>query len=110
MRLTSAEDALMLRQPYDEQTRQHERMLKQLLPIASCRTLQGAVSTVRSAHTLCGSSLLAEAEAVLTHLRKLEEADAVEAFAPSPVTIVPMPPLRPCEASLACPLRLDISR
>lgn len=73
MRMKSAEDPLMLRPAADEATRQHERMLSHMLGVASRHTLQAAVGTVRAAHTLCGSALLAEAEARLQQLRLEEE-------------------------------------
>lgn len=77
MRMRSSEDALMVRELHDDTVALHERMLRQLTPVASHRTLQAMVATVQAAHTLCGSPLLVQAEAVLRRLNQAEEAERV---------------------------------
>lgn len=86
MSMTSAEDALMLRELSDARSALHRRMLRQLLPLASYRTLQAAVAMVRAEHTMCMSALLAAAEVVLARLK-----GAASAPPPWPRTLVPLP-------------------
>ena len=71
----SSADALMLRRPHDESVALHEAMLSHLTPVASKPTLQAALSTVRAAHTLCGTSTLTAAEALLARLTAHQEHD-----------------------------------
>jgi len=89
MRMMSAEDPLMLRPTRDEATGHHDHMLRSMLRFASARTLQAAMSMVQAAHTLCGSTILAEAEAVLARLRREEgmpEAGGVRDTPPTPMS------------------------
>jgi hypothetical protein len=59
----------LLHRPSDEATLLHTDMLRTLLRVATPATLRCAITTVRSMHTLCGSPVLAAAEAALAALR-----------------------------------------
>ena len=59
----------LLRRPTDNSARQHGEMLRALVAHgASLSTLRRALAAVRSAHVLCGTPALAEAEATVDRL------------------------------------------
>jgi hypothetical protein len=92
MRMDVAEDALMLRRPGDQSTALHSRMLQDLVRVANRSTLYGAVTAVKAAHTLCGSSILAEAEAILAQISEADphEAREMSAYEAPPSELLPM--------------------
>ena len=93
MRMASSDDALMIRHHADDAPAKHERMLRDLTRVANRPTLYGAISAVRAAHTLCGSSVLAAAEAVLA---RLSDEEAATPLGISPYEQPPSRLLQPC--------------